>query len=94
MNKINTSVNPTNIKLAREHRPLRFIVRQWFTEKDEKTGETVRHEVCTSYNSKLEQIKGMPSIYAMAVNNINRFGGELWADYGDVSGPFQVQTRA
>jgi hypothetical protein len=85
------SVNPVNVKLAREHRPLRFIVRQFFNEKDEETGEVYRHEVFTSYHSKLEQIPKMASIYAQAINNINRFGGELYADYGD--GPFAVQIR-
>lgn len=85
------SVNPVNVKLAREHRPLRFIVRQFFNEKDEETGEVYRHEVLTGYHSKLEQIENMPSIYAQAINSINRFGGELWADYGQ--GAFQVQIR-
>lgn len=76
MNKTNTNVNPTNIKLAREHRPLRFVVRQWVNE------EGQRYQINTGYHSSLEKIPGMPSTLNMALDNIHRFGGELWADYG------------
>lgn len=91
MNKINTNVNPTNIKLAREHRPIRFIVRQFFNEVDEQTGEVYRHEVLTGYHSSLEKNSKMSSIYSQAMNNINRFGGELLVDYGQ--GAYPVLTR-
>jgi hypothetical protein len=71
MNKYNTSRNPNKLT-AREHRPLRFIVRQWVTEED-----GTRYQIETGYHSRLESIKGMPSIYVQAVNNIN------YADYGN-----------
>ena len=91
MSKNNTNVNPTNVKLAREHRPLRWVIRQFFNEVDEQTGETYRHEVYTGYHSKIESIKGMASIYTQAINNINRFGGELYADYGQGLVPVQIR---
>jgi hypothetical protein len=84
MNKYNNqqSVNPKNITRARDHRPLRWVVRQYFNETDESTGEIYRAEVFTGYNNQLEKIKGMPSILSQSLNNIHRFGGELYADYG------------
>ncbi len=82
MNKNNTTnnnrtFNPINIKTAREHRPLRWIVSQWVTEED-----GYRYEIRTGYHSALDKIHGMASIYAQAMDNLSRFGGELYADYG------------
>jgi len=89
MNKINTQQNSvrktfvpnTNLSLT-EHRPLRWLVRQFFNEKEED-GQTYSHEVIVGYHNKIEAISGMPPILAQALDNLNRFGGELWADYND-----------
>jgi hypothetical protein len=78
MEKTNKTYNPKNISSVREHRPLRWIVRQWVTEED-----GTRIQIETGYHSSLEKIPKMTPILAQALNNINRFGGELFADYGE-----------
>ena len=86
----NKSFNPVNIKSAREHRPLRWLVRQFFTEEYE--GEFYRQEVWAGYNCVLDKMPGMPSSLSQALNNIRRFGGELYADYADSKGPILVEN--
>lgn len=66
----------------KEHRPIRWLVRQFFDEKEED-GHVYRHEVVVGYNNVLEKIVGMPPILAQAIDSLERFGGELWADYGN-----------
>lgn len=87
MKKTNTSHNPKNIESIREHRPLRWLVRQWITEED-----GTRIQIETGYHSSLEKIPKMTPILVQALNNINRFGGELLADYGDSSGPILINN--
>jgi hypothetical protein len=72
---------PNQNLTLKEHRPLRWLVRQFFNEKEED-GQTYQHEVVTGYNSKLENFPGMTPILAQALDSIRRFGGELYADYG------------
>lgn len=86
MKKTNTH-NPKNIESIREHRPLRWLVRQWITEEDGS-----RFQIETGYHSSLEKIAKMTPILDQALNNINRFGGELFADYGDSSGPILITS--
>jgi hypothetical protein len=74
--------SPNSNLTAKEHRPLRWLVRQFFTEED-SDGQFYRHEVVTGYHVNLECIKGMAPALAQALNNINRYGGELYACYGD-----------
>lgn len=73
------SKNPNNITKPSDHRPLRWIVRQIAWNPELKREE----EVVTGYHNKLEQIPGMTSIYHQALFNIQKYGGEMWADYGD-----------
>lgn len=87
MNKTNTSNNPKNTNSIRDHRPLRWLVRQWVTEED-----GTRFQIETGYHSSLETIAKMTPILAQALNNINRFGGELFADYGDINGPILITS--
>lgn len=75
-------------RALKDHRPIRWLVRQWFTETDEQ-GE-YRREVITGYSNKLDDMTGMAPSLAQALSNINRFGGELFADYGD-SNPILVK---
>ncbi len=75
------SFNPTNTKHARDHRPLAWWVKQYFTEPED--GEFCRHEVWTGYSCALERNPKSASALSMAKSNISRFGGELYANYGD-----------
>jgi hypothetical protein len=75
--------SPNSNLTAKEHRPLRWLVRQFFTEDDPETGQFYRHEVVTGYHTSLENIPGMAPVLAQALDSINRFGGELYACYGD-----------
>jgi hypothetical protein len=85
---VNSSINPTNALKLSEHRPIRWIVRQYFTHND-----GFREEIVTGYHCKLDNIKGMTSSLGQAISNLQKYGGELMADYGDlVNGPVLVKT--
>jgi hypothetical protein len=71
--------NPVKTQKPSDHRPLRWIVRQIAWNPETRQDE----EVVTGYHNKLEQIPGMSSILHQALFNIQKYGGELWADYGD-----------
>jgi len=88
----NYSFNPRNAKTARDHRPLRWIVKQYFTEESEQ-GDFYRHEVWTGYNCALDSIKGMTYALSQARSNLKKFGGELYADYGSKEGPVFVESH-
>jgi hypothetical protein len=68
-------------RALKDHRPVRWLVRQWFSEVDEQ-GE-YRREVITGYSNKLDNSPTMAPSLAQALFNINHFGGELYADYSD-----------
>ena len=81
------SLNPVNTLKPSEHRPIRWTVRQYFND-----GE-YRDEVLTSYNTKLDSIPGMTKALSQAISNIQKYGGELLADYGDLeNGPVLVKS--
>ena len=82
------SFNPVNVKSPKDHRPGRWLVRQFSYDE-----EGNRVEIVTGYHSSLEKMSGMSSIYSQAMSNVSRFGGDLYADYfDDVSGPVLVKS--
>jgi len=91
----NYSFNPRNAKTAREHKPLRWLVKQYFTEPD-SDGSFYRHEVWTGYrtdyNISLDKNIKSASALTLAKDNIKRFGGELYADYESQEGPVFVES--
>jgi hypothetical protein len=92
MSKINNarqvpSVNPTRKMNKFEHRPIRWIVKQIFTHDD-----GYQEAIYTGYHNKLDAILPTPSLQ-QAISNLQKYGGELWADYEDqVQGPIFVQS--
>jgi len=86
-NYANASLNPVNVRKLSEHRPIRWLTRQLFTHDD-----GFREEIIVGYNTKLDSIKGMTSALGQAISNVQKYGGELLADYGDPSGPVLVKT--
>lgn len=80
------STNPVNTLKMSEHRPIRWVVRQYFNDGD------YRQEVLTGYNVKLDSISGMTKALSQAISNIQKYGGDLLADYEDPSGPVLVKS--
>lgn len=73
----NPKFSPNNATNIFDHRPIRWVVRQiWNT-------EGYQEEVLTGYHNKLDSINGMTSSLHQALFNLQKYGGELYADYSD-----------
>jgi len=81
-----TSFNPIHKMNKFEHRPIRWTVKQIFTHDD-----GYQEPIYTSYNCALDALLPTKSLQ-QAISNLQKYGGELWADYEDPSGPIFVQS--
>lgn len=78
------NLNPKSKLSAREHRPLRWITKQIIHEEGGYSWELI-----TGYDANLSNILPRTALN-YARENINRYGGKLYACYGDPSGPVLI----
>lgn len=82
----NQSVNPVNTMNKFEHRPTRWVVKQIFTHED-----GYQEVIYSGYHTALDKILKTKALQ-QAISNLQKYGGDLYADYEDIHGAVFVQS--